>query len=195
MLAGKPEFSTEEVVLKNCCDENCLGKVSVADVIYAREGFYEKSEVDQNQHVLTYMHQHRKRESSSTDCVYVIGGAVVCENAWRLVMGIKRTRFQSLKKKVTSGVVLIEHGRKGMCYTSAASTNISSWMSSFFKKVGDRMPMKEMIHLPSCLSKQDVYSIACDDLEGNGLATCGRSTFFQLWKSQYSHVVIPKVSK
>ena len=91
-------------------------------------------------------------------------------------------------------MLLAEHGRSGMQYPSAATSNIISWMISFFEKVGDRMPMWESVHLPSCLCKQDVYVIACDDLSRVNLEVCSRSTFFQVWESRFKNVVIPKVS-
>ena len=69
----------------------------MADITKARETLSGKSEVDQNQYVLDYMHQHSKCDGD--DCVYVIGGIVVCEAAWRVAMGFKRTRFRSLKSK------------------------------------------------------------------------------------------------
>lgn len=189
-ITGKPEFIPEEVVLMKCCDNRCLRKVSLEDIGNTRETLCSKSEVDQNQYILDYMNQHLKQRSS--DIVYVIGGTVVCEGAWRLATGIKRTRFKSLKDKVTAGVVVAEHGRSGMRYTSVSTSNVISWMS--FKKVGDRMPMKEAINLPSCLCKQDVFTIACEDLTKAGLEVCGRSTFFRVWTSRFGNVVIPKVS-
>jgi len=32
----------------------------------------------------------------------------------------------------------------------------------FFKKVGDHMPVKTEVHLPSCLTKGDVYALAVE---------------------------------
>ncbi len=42
---------------------------------------------------------------------------------------------------------------------------VISWLrSTFSKRVGDQMPSSSAIHLPSCLTKADVYTLAKDDL-------------------------------
>lgn len=64
----------------------------------------------------------------------------------------------------------------------------------FIAKVGDGMPMKDDIHLPSCLTKADVYALAVDELSQGGLMySCQKSTFYQVWQTQFPHVKISKV--
>ena len=42
------------------------------------------------------------------------------------------------------------------------------------------MPTGADIHLPSCLTKADVYCIAVDDLSQGGLECCKRSAFYDI---------------
>ena len=55
------------------------------------------------------------------------------------------------------------------------------------------MPMSKDIHLPSCLTKADVYDLACDDLTEGGMQCCSKTTFYRVWRTEFSHVKIPKV--
>ena len=88
---------------------------------------------------------------------------------------------------------MAEHGRVGKGRYSDASIRAISWMRMFFNKVGDRMPMKDDVHLPSCLTKADVYSLASDDLCQGGLGCCSRASFYRIWKEEFPHVKIPRV--
>ncbi len=56
------------------------------------------------------------------------------------------------------------------------------------------MPTSTDVHLPSCLTKADVYALAVDDLSQGGLKCCKPSTFYEIWRSEFPHVKIPKVN-
>lgn len=90
-------------------------------------------------------------------------------------------------------MVRTEHGRLGRKDTSDGTIRVISWLRIFFDKVGDRMPTSTMIHLPSCLTKADVFTLATDDLTQGGLKCCKISTFYEVWKREFPNVKIPKV--
>ena len=91
------------------------------------------------------------------------------------------------------GVFVAEHGRLSRRETSDGSVRVISWLCIFFDKVGDRMPMSAAIHLPSCLTKFNVYLLAYDDLSQAGMQCCELSTFYDIWQKQFPSVKIPKV--
>ena len=91
----------------------------------------------------------------------------------------------------------VEHGRKGIVQPNEGTLRMTSWLKIFAKKVGDRMPVSQDIHLPSCLSKIDIFNLAIDDLNqgSTGSNSCiSLSGFYSLWKEKFSHIKIPKVS-
>lgn len=149
-----------------------------------------KKETQQNQFVIDYMKQH---VCSDKSVMYSICGQEVCETCWRLAYGIRINRFKALKSKFEHGVVNIEHGLTGKSKISGASLHLISWMRSFFAKIGDPMPMSKDVHLPSCLTKADVYDLARDDLTQGNLVCCSRSQMYELWSDEFAHVKIPKV--
>ena len=68
------------------------------------------------------------------------------------------------------------------------------WLHMFINKLGDHMPTDGSIHLPSCLTKSDIYELASVDLSVGDIMVCSKSSFFQLWKKEFQHVKIPPVS-
>ena len=191
---GIPEFCTEALLTKHCCSRSvvtCFRKLSQVDIDGLRERLYSlESETAQNQLVLDYFAQH---SSDSSAVMYTVAGKTVCESCWRLVHGLRYNKFSSLKQKFAAGVIRVEHGRQGLLQPRDSTLRATSWLRTFVDKVGDHMPMNSSLHLPSCLTKADVYSLACDDLTQGNIQCCAISTFYDVWSKDFSHVQIPKV--
>lgn len=191
IIIGKPEFTIEEVMSKKCCEKICFKMLSFIDVKSIRERIdCLSTETQQNQFIIKYLCEHG---NVHTPPIYIVSGKEVCEQCWRMCAGLRRKRFQRLKNKFLSGTVYIEHGRQGVIRPSDCTIRAISWMRVFFEKVGDKMPTNSYIHLPSCLTKADVYCLAFDDLTSGGLNCPAPSTFYKIWSKDYSDVVIPKV--
>ena len=145
-------------------------------------------ETEQTQHIIDYMMQHCRGEKK---VMYTIAGQHVCETAYRLAYGIRYNRFVSMKAKFQDGVVLVEHGLYGKSCFNDSTIRVVSWLRTFIAKVGDKLPTKDEVHLPSCLTKADVYALASDDLSQGGLEVCKLSTFYEIWRSKFSNVKNP----
>ena len=148
------------------------------------------SETEQNQLILSYFQEH---SSSGTGILFSVCGKNICKRCWRLAYGLKNKRFAKLLKKFNDGTLKIEHGRQGITHPMECTVRAMSWMRVFFQKLGDKMPTKDSIHLPSCLTKADVYCLAYDDLTEGGLSCPSSSTFYRIWATEFSNVAIPKV--
>ena len=55
------------------------------------------------------------------------------------------------------------------------------------------MPDSHKIHLPSCHSRRDVYDTMKAEFEELGMAVCSNAHFQMVWRSELSHITIPKV--
>lgn len=179
----------------HCCGKKkvtCFKKITQEAIEKLRKKFYSTSEVQQNQYMLDYMIQHSKSDKS---ILYTISGEEVCERCWRFVYGVRYNRLQSIKNKFIDNAVLIEHGLTGRLKPNESTLRLQSWLRSFFQKVGDRMPMEDALHLPSCLTKCDVYELARDDLTQGGLECPSISQMYGIWKKEFKNVKIPKVLK
>lgn len=169
----------------------CIRRLSYKDIEQVRNKFYGlRTETAQNQYVIDYLHQH---SGSGGEHLYTVGGIEICEKCWRFSYGLRIKRFSRLKQKFSNGTIIVEHGRYGLTHPSDATIRTLSWMDIFFKKIGDQMPTKKVIHLPSCLTKADVYGLAFDDLNSGGLSSPSPTTFYRLWQTHFTDVVIPKV--
>ena len=179
---------------KSCCSRRrvtCFKTLSQKSIENTQQHFYGLSETAQTQKVLNYMKEHGRVDGT---VLYNVGGEEVCEAGFLMVYGLRYNRFKTIKSKYSSGVVIAEHGNLGRGQYSVASIRAMSWLRMFISKVGDSMPMKEEIHLPSCLTKSDVYALAADDLSQGSLECCGVSSFYNLWKAEFPNVKIPQVS-
>ena len=154
LLLGLPEFSVQCLLLMKCCNSKvvtCFKKICQQAIEDCRHKFYElKTETQHNQFLLDYLIEHSRSDKS---ILHAVSGQVLCEKSWRLVYGIRYCRFQSVKEKFFNDVVQIEHGLTGRLKPQESTLRLQSWMRTFFQKVGDRMPMSEAVHLPSCLTK------------------------------------------
>ena len=192
-ILGLPEYDIVTTITKCCCNHKeitCFKHIAQATIEHLRQQFYKLSETQQTQHILRYMIDH----SQSDACVlYTIGGQKVCESCYRMAYGIRYNRFSSIKDKFLSGVLAFEHGRTGVSQIGDVTVRVISWLRTFVQKVGDKMPTSVDIHLPACLTKSDVYSLAYDDLSQGEMKCCAMSTFYKIWESNFSNVKIPKV--
>ena len=109
-----------------------------------------------------------------------------------MTYGIRTNKFTSLLTKFQAGVLVAQHGRLGF-RTCDATLRCTSWMRSFVNKISDHMPMSKDMHLPSCLTKADVYDLAWDDLTEGGMQCCSKRTFYRVWRTEFPRVKIPKV--
>lgn len=178
----------------HCCNRGnvtCFKLLSQNTIEHIRSNIYSVSETKQTQIILDYMLQHSQGDGH---VLYTVGGQSVCEACFRMVYGFRFNRFSSIKAKFQSGVVVAEHGRLGRGKTSNENIRILSWLRTFIDKVGDKMPSSSVIHLPSCLTKADVFSLALEDLSQGGLECCKQSTFYEIWQQNFPNVKIPKVS-
>lgn len=66
-------------------------------------------------------------------------------------------------------------------------------MSNYFETVGDRMPDRMAIYLPSFWTNVNVYKRMAEELESRGQEVISQSHFYDLWQSEFSYVTIPKV--
>ena len=74
--------------------------------------------------------------------------------------------------------------------------SVSAWMDAYFNLIGDKMPDKNQIHLPSWETQKDIYSYYIGDINDRGMSEekiAGISAFCKIWTEQFSNVVIPQV--
>lgn len=192
LYVGTPEIPVDRLMTQNCCQKivTCFKFLSQSTIENLRSTFYSLSETQQTQLLIDYMLQHSQQDGH---ILYTVGGHAVCEACFRMVYGLRYNRFASVVAKFKSGIVKYEHGRLGRGDVSEKSIRIINWLRMFVEKVGDKMPTSQDIHLPSCLTKADVYALVYDDLSQGDLECCKQSAFYDIWQRHFPNVKIPKV--
>ena len=97
-----------------------------------------------------------------------------------------------------TGQVRLVHGNSGCVRSSEKTDDAKAWMKVFFDSIGEHMPHTKQTHLPSFLTKGEVYQRMISEMEESGIDESGvisRSQFYSLWDLHFSHVVIPQVRK
>ena len=85
------------------------------------------------------------------------------------------------------------YGRSGI--ESIGVQNAREYFEDLFDKTGDKMPnlVPPEIHLPSCLTKLEVWRSVKRQLKSVGLECCSYARFVAIWKKHYKQVKIPQV--
>ena len=68
-----------------------------------------------------------------------------------------------------------------------------SWLEKFSSEFGDKMPDSNKIHLPSSMSRKDVYDRMVAELTEAGETPCSLTRFLFLWRKEHKNISIPKV--
>ena len=164
--------------------------LSLTDIWTARQRFDHLGAFQQRQWVLNYLHSNCSKETK--EVVFLLSGKSVCFPVWLAALGLSKSRYYEVRKEFASGILFIERvtspkSRLPKSYDAVA------WMRRYFNQVGDHMPDRMAIHLPSFLTNALVYSRMKEELEAKNQTVISVSHFYNLWTTEFPHVSIPKV--
>lgn len=177
----------------NTCEDNCIQtvhQVSESDIWMTRKRFTGLSSIQQRQWVLDYLHTNTNSESMIT--MFTVCGKKVCLPVWLAILGLSRSRFYEVRQIFTSGGLQIERLVSPKCHQTK-SLNAIAWMDLYFNQIGDHLPDKMAIHLPSFLTNKMIYERLISEFRAKGEDHISSSHFYKLWSEEFPHVSIPKV--
>jgi hypothetical protein len=101
----------------------------------------------------------------------------VCSKGFAILLGTTERRLDRIRQSRE-----VAHGNIGVKRPSDKTRDASAWMENYFSNMGDHMPDSNRIHLPSFLTKREVYIKMCADLYEDGIKqVISLSTFYDLW--------------
>lgn len=181
---------------KECCIKKCLEGFSIKEFNSTTQHFKSKTSTEQRQFLLDSLVLTSPTGASTsalTQESFMLYGKPVCKAAFALLLGTSERRLDRIKSNLSSGNVA--HGNRGVKRPSIKSINASAWMNEYFLLMGDHMPDSDRVHLPSFLTKREVYQKMSAALLEDGVKDIiSLSTFYELKKKEYNHVIIPEVS-
>ncbi|XP_074659473.1 uncharacterized protein LOC141912156 [Tubulanus polymorphus] len=180
----------------HCCDEWCLAEIPLQKISDVRSDFQSLKMYEQKQFILDYLLHHSiETDTDSLNVIFTIGAFKTCSRAWMLALGIKKSRYYSIKREFTEGSAksISPPGisRSGS-FTSASQVTMA-WLREYCEKFADKLPNQEKLHLPSCLTKGDVFRMCEEELGTDNV--CSESHFYHLWRNHFENVSIPKVGR
>lgn len=181
-------------IYNQCCKENCLQNFSIEEVNSATNHFQSKSMSEQRQYLHDSLILSSPKNAEELKEKFMLYSKPVCKKAFASLLGTSERRLDRIKQ-LCGTVGKISHGNQGRKRPTTKSFDASAWMENYFSKMGDHMPDSNRIHLPSFLTKREVYQRMCGELSEDGIKEIiSLSTFYELWDRDYNHVLIPEVS-
>lgn len=178
------------------CSTKCAKAVhhlSETDIWMTYQRFTTLSNFQQRQWILNYFHSNSTLEEKET--TFMVSGKCVCLAVWLGTLSLSRTRYYEVRKAFCSGVVSFERIHSPTTVHRPKSYKAIAWMQSYFHQIGDQMPDRMAIHLPSFLNNTLVYNRFKEDCEERREEIISQTQFLSLWKAEFPHVSIPKVDK
>lgn len=126
---------------------------------------------------------------------FYITGKEICGTAWAQIYDISSRTLSRMLKQLTDKED-DTRGNLGKRRVNTKAESVSAWMGAYFKLIGDRMPDKNQVHLPSWETQKDIYSRYLKDMKERGMSEeeiAGISMLYKIWTEQFSNVVIPQV--
>ena len=165
-------MTTSQLLEEPCCQQGCPKYLSPAEARQARQHFTSKTAEEQRQYLLDCASVSTLTTSSGTPKLtsFTLFGKNVCKKAFALVLDCSTRRLDRVASLFREGVTKISHRNAGQLRQTSKTADAISWMDSYFRMIGEHLPDCDRIHLPSFLTKRDVYERMVAELRENGLS-------------------------
>lgn len=154
------------ILTSSCCDRVCVRDITVNDILSCRRKYSEMSTVEQRQWLTNKILENSNPIDWATK--YIVAGKEVCKETFCQVYLLSPKRLYRVRKAVSQGQVNAHHGNKGRKKVSTRVNEAKTWMERYFNLIGDKMPDKNQIHLPSWDRQIDIYQRFKDDMKEMG---------------------------
>ncbi|KAJ8018166.1 hypothetical protein HOLleu_43995 [Holothuria leucospilota] len=188
-----------EVLSEKCCNDNCLHQLRYVNILECQREMSSRNEAQQKQFIMDAIKTHsfvstigRKEVVSSN---FVINGNNVCPKGWCLAHNVSDWRFSQVLRAFKMNKTKVVHGNQKLLSVKQEKTNCSlAWMTCLFKRMGDYMPHKDVVHLPHTWTKRYLYERMRQELQQFGSDVISYVHFTRIWTEHLSQFVISKSS-
>jgi len=187
-----------QLLIQRCrCGKDCLFNLSGRIVSSARQAVLLLTQNEKREWLRERIAENSQLNNGKLQSRFYVGGVEVCQEAFSKVFTIAPKTIKRVMKLVATGASA-EHGNKGMRRTCRKTDSAIAWMRHYFNLIGDKMPHKNQIHLPSFECRKAYYhryktDMAAQATEDSNHNIVSISMFYKIWKQHFNDVVIPKV--
>lgn len=193
--------SPHDIVQMQCCSKLCLQRLSVIDILDCQNLMKEKNEIRQKQFILDVLKTHSSLSNIGQkvilDTNLIINGNNMCTQSWCTVHNVSKWRFNQCINSIKNKKLSTIHGNKvALAGMKEKTTSALAWMTFLFKRMGDYMPHKDVIHLPHSWTRRYLYERMIGELLARGMMNCeliSYAHFTKTWKKNLPQYVISKV--
>ena len=186
-----------QLLIGTCCSHLCLRHLTATDIIAAKASCSSLTASEQR------LYLFNKLQEGSCECnpkgiiktKFFIAGKEVCGTAWTQIYEISARTLSRMLKQLNEKEDAT-HGNLGKRRVNTKAESASAWMDHYFNLIGDKMPDKDQVHLPSWETQKDIHSRYVQDMKERGISDeeiAGLSFFYKIWTDQFPSVVIPQV--
>ncbi|XP_078594450.1 uncharacterized protein LOC144872266 [Branchiostoma floridae x Branchiostoma japonicum] len=142
-----------------------------------------------------------KQKKKALDPVSVgVAMATDCKCGKRCLQKVEREAVEDagnciigISKVTKKGWEMVTDLRQGNKYATKRWIEARVWLETTAARIGDRMPDRDKIHLPPCLTRQDVWQLYTE--ENSSRRPLGHTQFYKMWDTDLSNIKIPDVSR
>ncbi|XP_078606565.1 uncharacterized protein LOC144879198 [Branchiostoma floridae x Branchiostoma japonicum] len=188
--------AAKEVFYTKCgCGDDCTERLGQVIIYQCLQKFVKKLNRDQKRAFIrsSLEHADRKHESGKT-YDFSIKGYSICWQAWCMAHGIPESSFRQERRAYEKNWEFTPDLRIGNKYPTKRYLDAKVWLETTAAKIGDRMPDSSTVHLPHCLTRQDVYELYREDHTARE-PPLGHSQFAVMWEKELPDITIPKASE
>ena len=182
-----------QLLVSTCCNQLCLRHLTATDIISSKANFVSMTATQQKQYLFEKIKEGSCEcdpKSGTVATKFFVAGKEICGTAWAQVYGISsRTLHRMLKQLANKEEAT--HGNVGKKRANTKAESVSAWMDAYFNLIGDKMPDKNQIHLPSWETRKDIYNRYFGDMKDRGMSEeeiAGISVFYKIWTDQFSNL-------
>lgn len=195
-----PELeSTKFDYITDCCINRCLWQFSLQTVIVSRAFYQRMSQAEQENWLAAMTAAWIVWHSGiQQQVVPRLSGLIVCCRAVCFMYGISESKLRACIGKDPN---IFRFSAQVGNQNAAKKNNqdlLHTWLTEFFDGLGDLQPDTGKIHMPSRLSKCDIYEAYKLDLQKQqyqSSSIASESTFNKFITIHFSHIIFPKTTR
>lgn len=176
----------------DCCSYCCFYNWSHHELLEARQSFLDKP-LKVRKKFIQNLFQHSLKQNGKW--VFHWREQSWCSFSIRQIFSISDYMFKEQASNFRNKLKPV-HLKSGSRSSSPQSIAVIAWLQDYFNNVGEVQPNSGFIHLPSYLSKMELYRQCVEELQRSlGSIDISIAQFYSLWGNLFSEVKIPQQTR
>lgn len=185
----------DDLKLVCLCEQQCIEKFNIGEVLAGRKFFHSKNEVGKLQWLIDVLKLFYNIDQNKV--TLMLNGHVVCRDAFLVYYGISQYKYYAAKKNIQNGNLIAIHGNSLRNYKRTIEDKCFTYLQSIMEHYGDVQPDSDEVHLPCHCLKSEVFMEFLNTIKDNTLEedTPSYRSFMRIWETSFPNLKIPKKNR